>query len=265
MVLYRCGVPRSFPQGRAGARDDHPTSRPGPSAHPRAALLLVVVIAVAGNLALNLLVPAALYVPAALGTALAAVLAAVAVGGCGARDLGLAPGDLGRGLRFGGAALAVTAAVLALAAAVPATRELFADRRVDAASAAALLYVTLVRVPLGTVALEETLFRGVILGLLLRLRRSPWQAAVWSSVLFGLWHVLPARSLTTFNPVVAGAGGGTARGALGIAAGVSGTALAGLVFCWLRLRSRSLLAPMLLHVATNSLGYALAWVVLRAR
>jgi membrane protease YdiL (CAAX protease family) len=33
-----------------------------------------------------------------------------------------------------------------------------------------------------------------------------------------------------------------------------GTAVGGLVFSWLRLRSGSLLAPVLLHLATNSLG-----------
>jgi uncharacterized protein len=43
---------------------------------------------------------------------------------------------------------------------------------------------------------------------------------------------------------------------------VAGTALAGLVFCWLRLRSGSLLAPALAHWASNGLGYALAFVVL---
>jgi membrane protease YdiL (CAAX protease family) len=259
-------VPRSSPQRHAGVGDDddHRIRRPVRSARPRTALALVAAVAVAGNVALNLLVPAALYVPAAVGTALVAVVVAARVGGCGADDLGMARSDLGAGLRLGAAALAVTAAALALAAAVPATRELFADRRVDAGSAATLLYVTLVRVPLGTVLLEETLFRGVLLGLLLRLRRTPWQAAAWSSALFGLWHILPARTLAAVNPVVADTGGELAGSVLGMAVGVPGAALAGLVFCWLRLRSRSLLAPALLHVATNSIGYTLAWLVLRA-
>jgi membrane protease YdiL (CAAX protease family) len=65
--------------------------------------------------------------------------------------------------------------------------------------------------------------------------------------------------------VVAGAAGGPAGRVLGVVAAVAGTALAGLVFCWLRLRTRSLLAPALLHAAVNGLGYALAFLVLRAR
>jgi membrane protease YdiL (CAAX protease family) len=46
------------------------------------------------------------------------------------------------------------------------------------------------------------------------------------------------------------------------AAAVAASAVAGVGFCWLRLRAGSLLAPALLHVATNSLAYAAAWVVL---
>jgi hypothetical protein len=37
------------------------------------------------------------------------------------------------------------------------------------------------------------------------------------------------------------------------------TASAGLVFCWLRLRSRSLIAPVMAHAATDGLALAVAW------
>ena len=87
-------------------------------------------------------------------------------------------------------------------------------------------------------------------------------AAAVSSAAFGLWHVLPARQVTSFNPVTEGLAGDPATQVLGVAAAVAGTALAGLVFCWLRLRSGSLVAPALAHWATNGLGYALAFVVL---
>jgi uncharacterized protein len=48
------------------------------------------------------------------------------------------------------------------------------------------------------------------------------------------------------------------------AAAVAASALAGVVFCWLRLRSGSLVAPVMLHTATNSLAYATAWALLRS-
>jgi membrane protease YdiL (CAAX protease family) len=41
------------------------------------------------------------------------------------------------------------------------------------------------------------------------------------------------------------------------------TAAAGVLFSWLRLRSGSLLAPGLLHVATNSMGTLAAAAALR--
>lgn len=224
-------------------------------------MALVVALAAAGNAATNLLVPAALYVPTALLVALLAVLVAVRVGGCGARDLGLAAADLGGGLRHGAVATAVVAGLLVVGAALPATRELFADRRVDEHAVAALLYATLVRIPLGTALLEETLFRGVLLGL--GLRRWPRRVAVaWSSALFGLWHVLPSGGLSGYNPVVADLLHGPAGRLVVTTAAVAATALAGVVLCWLRLRAGSLLAPVMLHVATNSLAYAAAWVVL---
>jgi membrane protease YdiL (CAAX protease family) len=227
------------------------------------ALALLVALAVAGNAATNLLVPPPLYVPAALSLALLAVLVAVRVGGCSARDLGLDPGQLGRGLRLGAAVAAVLALVLAVGAALPATRDLFADRRVDQHSVTLLLYHTLVRIPLGTVLLEETLFRGVLLGLPLR-RWSPRVAVAFSSALFGLWHLLPARGVAEFNPVVATGGQAGSRQVLLIVLAAVATALAGAVFCWLRLRARSLAAPAVLHLAGNSLAYLLAWIVLRS-
>ena len=43
------------------------------------------------------------------------------------------------------------------------------------------------------------------------------------------------------------------------------TFVAGLVFAWLRLRSRSLVAPVLAHVATNGLALVAAWAVAHQR
>ena len=224
---------------------------------------LVVALAAVGNAAINLLIPAPLYVFVALLLALLAVLVAVRVGGCSTRDLGLDREQLGHGLRLGAAVAAVLGVVLAVGAALPATRDLFADRRVDQQSVTLLLYHTLVRIPLGTVVLEETLFRGVLLGLALR-RWSPRAAVAFSSVLFGLWHVLPARGVSGFNPVVATATQGALRHVLLVVLAVTATALAGVVFCWMRLRARSLAAPAVLHLASNGLAYLLAWIVLRS-
>ena len=51
------------------------------------------------------------------------------------------------------------------------------------------------------------------------------------------------------------AGGGVGTVVFSVAGTVSLTTAAGLAFVWLRLRSNSLVAPALAHVATNSLAY----------
>jgi membrane protease YdiL (CAAX protease family) len=40
---------------------------------------------------------------------------------------------------------------------------------------------------------------------------------------------------------------------------VAVTFVAGLAFCWLRLRSKSLIAPVIAHAATDGLALAVAW------
>jgi len=112
----------------------------------------------------------------------------------------------------------------------------------------------LVVIPLGTVIPEEFAFRGVLFGLLRR-RSGRWTATVLSSVLFGFWHVAPALGGGSANQAVDEAVGG---GPLGVLVRVAGTMLftaaAGVVFCELRVRSGSLLAPMLAHWSVNGLG-----------
>ena len=248
------GEPALEPQERAeGGRGDHADL----------ALGLVLGAAVAWNLVANLWLPWALYVPGALVLAAALVGVAVKLDGCRWSDLGLGHQDLRRGLAYGAVVAAAVAVVLASGAALPATRGLFQDRRAEGISTAVLLYVALVRVPLGTVVLEETLFRGVLLGLGLR-RWSQTTAVSVSCLAFGLWHVLPARHVTSFNPVFAGLAGGKVGWLYGVVAAVAATAVAGLALCWLRLRSRSLLAPALLHATVNGLGYGLAFLAGRA-
>lgn len=167
-------------------------------------------------------------------------------------ELGLERARLGAGLRWGGATFAAIAVVVIAAAVV--APDAFADDRVDV-TAAEVLWRTLVVIPVGTVLLEELAFRGVLLGLLLRLTSTVRAVAV-SSVLFGLWHV---------PGVVSGrADDDSALAVAGLALGtVVATTIAGVLFTALRLRSGSLWAPVLAHIGTNSVTYAVAWTVSR--
>ena len=174
-------------------------------------------------------------------------------------ELGLGRGTVPSGLLWGGAAMAVVAAVYGVGVAVPASRRWFLDARHRVGPARAARRALLV-VPLSVVVLEEVAFRSVLWGLV-EVDRGPLVAAVVTSVLFGVWHVLPAVDGARAN---AGAGDGApARRAVVIrqvAGTVAFTTLAGVVFAVLRQQSGSLVAPFLLHWATNGLGIlAAAW------
>ncbi|TYP88946.1 CPBP family intramembrane glutamic endopeptidase [Blastococcus xanthinilyticus] len=213
------------------------------------AVVLVLVLAVWNNVVVTRLpgYPAS-YVP---GNAVATVLVLVAARGAGLSwaELGLARGRLGAGLRWGVVCAGLVAAGCAVGVAVPALRPLLADARAAGTGAGALAVELLVRIPVGTVLWEEVAFRGVLLAALARLLPRP--RAVWgSAAVFGVWHIRPTLSAAAANDLT-GSGPGTV---LVVAAGCLVTVVAGALFAWLRLRSGSLLAPVLVHLATNTLG-----------
>lgn len=83
-----------------------------------------------------------------------------------------------------------------------------------------------------------------------------------SSGLFGLWHVLPSLHLATAKPAVNSVVGDSGLGVvLAVLGAVLFTAAAGVLFCELRRRSGSLLAPMGLHWAVNALGYLVGYLL----
>ena len=111
------------------------------------------------NLAVHRVLPAP--ADAALNLATAAGLTAFAGrAGCSRADLGIRAQDLASGLCTGLGAAAVAAAGVTLVAALPATRELFVDRRVTDVSRPEAVYHLALRIPLATALAEELLFRG---------------------------------------------------------------------------------------------------------
>ncbi|NND02074.1 MAG: CPBP family intramembrane metalloprotease [Acidimicrobiia bacterium] len=125
---------------------------------------------------------------------------------------------------------------------------MFDDERVSPDDVA---YQMLVRIPLGTVVLEEVAFRAVLPVLLDGIERST--PSVSSAVLFGLWHVLPTLNTLDINEVA----DPTSR-VKAVGGGVGATAVVGWLFDWLRLRTGSVTAPMLVHWSANAVSYAIA-------
>lgn len=177
--------------------------------------------------------------------------------GCDAADLGLDGGHLRGGLRTGAGAAAVVAAAYGAALASGPDRASLRDRRAVEPTTGAAAYQLAVRIPLGTVLAEEVAFRGVLPALLASPSRPRWAPAAVSSLLFGLWHLLPSRDLLAVNDgarALADRTGPTA--ATGVA--VVATAVAGAALQVLRRRGRHLAGPALAHLAANELGFAVA-------
>jgi membrane protease YdiL (CAAX protease family) len=172
-------------------------------------------------------------------------------------SMGMRRDRLARGARIGLILGAAVVLAIGFAALVPTAREAFRDDRIVEGSIALSMYHALFRVPLGTAVYEEVLFRGIIFGLLAR-RTSPLAAAMWSSLVFGIWHVLPALDAIEVNPI-GDAIGGTWVPVIGA---VLSTFIVGLCFVWIRLYAGSILAPILVHIAANSTAImAAAFVV----
>jgi uncharacterized protein len=140
-------------------------------------------------------------------------------------------GNPGRATAAGGrwgAALSLPVAIL-LAAGSP------SDTRwddVDVATAALHAVVII----FGVACLEEVIFRGLLLRWCSSGSSTTAGVAI-SSVAFGLWHIAPEHERSGWGIV--------------LVLVVIGTALAGAFLCWLRLRTRSLIAPTLVHAGVN--------------
>jgi membrane protease YdiL (CAAX protease family) len=99
---------------------------------------------------------------------------------------------------------------------------------------------------------EELVFRSVILGLALR-RSSPAVALAGTSVLFGFWHVLPTLRDHGANDLTAGQPRHHA-----VAVAVAVTTLAGVGFGSQRLRTGSVVTPIITHAVGNAVMFATA-------
>jgi len=141
-------------------------------------------------------------------------------------------------------------------AAVPATRPVLNDKRITSLDGRAVAYQAVVRIPIGTVLWEEVAFRGVLQAALRRILPETAAIAATSAV-FGVWHIRPTLQALRVNGLASNRGQAAAR----VAAGVAATAAGGALLSWLRARSGSLAAPVLLHLATNSGGQVAAWAV----
>jgi membrane protease YdiL (CAAX protease family) len=227
-------------------------------------LAVVLVALVVINIVNNRVAPQAHYLLWAFGSSVI-LLAIGLLDGNSWTDMGLGWSYLLPGLLWAAGSIGLVAGVYVIGSLFKRTRSAFHDERVGALSGTKLAFQALVEVPFGTVLLEEIAFRAVLFSMLARRFGVVW-AIVISAVIFGLWHVLPSIGTHENNPALGSVVGEGRKGnVLAVILSVITTAIAGVVFAGLRLVSGSVLAPMGLHWATNGLGYAFSWVILRFR
>ncbi len=194
------------------------------------------------------------YVSANL-TGTVALLAVARLRGLRARELGLSAQHAAAGARLGAVVSGTVMVGFAAAVSSPNHRRWLRDARVAGMSNRSVAHQAVVRVPLGTVVWEETAFRAVLPALLRRVM-PVHGARVANSVLFGLWHVRPTLEALRLN----GAATHGLRDLAGVVIAVVANALADVLLSSLQRTAGSLLAPILVHIATNSGGTVAAAV-----
>ena len=240
--------------------DEVVESRTAATTRRRAAWLAVGLLVVS-NVMSNRVLPEWAYLP--WNMAIAGVLILIAHrAGFDFSGVGLAFRSWHRPVGVGLILVACTAIVFAIGLVLPATKDAFIDARVSGTSFGNMLFQVLIRIPLGTVLLEEIAFRGVLPTLF---GANPaltwrWRPVLASSALFGAWHILPSSALTNGNSAVHEMFGGSMVVVAVLA--VASTMLVGVLLCLACYVGRGLKASMLVHWATNSLGFVAAWFVL---
>ncbi len=243
------------------AVDERPTAAVPARRRRLLALLAAIAMLAVSNVMSNRILPSWAYVPWNL--AMAFVLLGIAgFGGCNLVAVGWNIRRWHRPVGVGLMLVAATALLLALGMVIPATRSAFMDTRVGNADVAQLLYVVLVQIPLGTVVLEEVAFRGVLPALMGGAPALTWRwgPVLGASVLFGLWHILPSIGIDTANAAVGDALGHNSVVTTTLA--VAAMTVAGVALCLVAHLGKGIKTTMLLHWATNSLGFLAAWLVL---
>lgn len=170
-------------------------------------------------------------------------------------NIGLARRDIVHGVRM--ALYVITPMLVVFSLAYIIDPQLFRDPRYDNTLPEAL-FSALIVLPLQVVLFEELAFRGIMLAQLHTSKFPAWMPIFVTSLLFGLWHIMSSQTIGNYNigdsiviplPIV-------------VAGVLVATTAAGVVLALLRIKSRSLLAPILVHWCINGsaiLFAALAW------
>ena len=164
-------------------------------------------------------------------------------------DIGLAPKYYKKGLLYTSVIILVISTLLISAYLIDS--QIFHDQRYKQSLGTAFFAVVIL-LPLKTVFFEELAFRGLLPSLLFK-STTKRNTIFLSSLAFGLWHVSSSFRVGDYNFM-----GVNVPGFIFMLTAVSATSFAGYLFLQMRLRSKSLLAPIAVHWFINGSAIILA-------
>lgn len=179
--------------------------------------------------------------------------------------LGLSPKEMG--LTVAGASNMILVTILVsvaifigtfLLSKIPFLRQFFLGESFAEAKKRTIFYEAGFRIPFGTALIEETLFRGVLLGVLLQ-THSTLQAVLIAAIVFGIWHIAPTTNSLEENTAVQQAlKQNKYRKFSSVLGVVLVTTIAGIFFGWLRVVTGTIITTWLIHWTINSSGTVVA-------
>lgn len=215
---------------------------------------LIVLILLYGTV-LARLVPRKYHIILNFGIAATAIMLGFGFG-LTPRQMGISLYTIGSGIVIAAVASGVIAIATMLIALIPPLRKYFLGDNLSKASGKLIAFEAGIRIPFSTALIEEVLFRGVLLGLLLA-HYNTFVALAYSSIIFGLWHIFPTIATLEQNDATAAAiQRKKHRKYTGIAGTVTITTVAGVLFGYIRILADSIIAPWLLHWTINASGVA---------
>lgn len=215
--------------------------------------VVLIILILLYSTVLGRLVPKKYHLYLNIGIAAVAITLGLAFG-LSLENMGLALDRILPGIYWAFIVSVVIIVSMLIISTIPILRRFFLGDNLSHANGKFIAFEAAVRIPLGTALVEEILFRGVLLGLLLQ-HHSKIEALLISAAIFGLWHIFPTmdslKSNITAAKVIANK---TPRAAGSIAGVVVITFIAGLFFGWLKILANSIVSPWLVHWSINASG-----------
>ncbi len=207
-------------------------------------------------------VPKRWYVLTNILTAAGSLLYARLVGASW-ENLGLSAHYLIRGTLVGIViSIPIIIGIVAVAA-IPLFRNLFSDGPSKHKSSRMTVFELLLRIPFGTALSEEVIFRSVLLGLLLSTYSTLWAVAL-SSMLFGIWHIIPTLNTLSSNDSFSELIDEQRHRRIGyLLLTIVVTMVAGAGLSWLRMWTDSVITPWVVHTCINSVAVLSGFLVIK--